>query len=109
MNWLGKIFNKKKKSYSTDNKYKLLIIDESAELIHQNLGIIDARADELLSACLHAYKEYKQLHLALVYIVDQCKHTNEIVFSTMVFSKIIERENAKGQLLDQLKTMFGNG
>ena len=109
MNWLKKMFKKKKISYSTIDKQKLLIIDETAEILSENLGIIEERADELFSTCTKAYNDYKKLHFALEYIVDQCNHTNEIVYAMMIFGKIVEKENAKGQLLEQLKTMFGNG
>lgn len=109
MNWLKKMFKKKKISYSTVDKHKLLIIDESAEMLSENFGIVEERADELFSTCTQAYNEHKKLHFALEYIVEQCNHTNEIVYAMMIFGKIVEKENAKGQLLEQLKTMFGNG
>jgi hypothetical protein len=108
MNWLGKLF-KKKKNYNTDNKYRLLVIDEKAELIHLNLGISEERADELLHICLTAYKENQMLHQALEYIVDKCSHTNELVFSSMIFQKMIDRENSKNELLNNLKSMLGHG
>lgn len=109
MNWLGKVFKKKKKSYPQDIKYQLLIIDEKAELFHEIIGVSEERAQYLLEVCLTSYKEYQQLHSALEAIVNECSHTNEIVFSTMMFQKIVDRENAKDGLLTHLKSMFGNG
>jgi hypothetical protein len=108
MNLFGKLF-KKKKDYNTNNKYKLLVIDEKAELIHLNLGINDKRADELLHICLTAYKENQVLYTALENIVDKCNHTNELVFSSMIFQKVIDRENSKNELLNHLKSMLGHG
>lgn len=109
MNWLGRIFKKKKSSYPNDQVHRLLIIDEKAELVHHNLGITEERADELLKMCLAAYREHKLLYTALEFIVSNCKHTNEVVFSTMIFQKIIERENSKEQMLNHLKSILGHG
>lgn len=109
MNWLGKMFKKKKKGYNTDGQYKLLVIDENAELLHQNLGITDERAEQLLDVCDKAYREYKSLHDALSYMVDKCTHTNEIVFASLLMQSIIDRENSKGRFLNYIKSMFGNG
>lgn len=110
MNWLGKMFKKKKKkSYPKDIKYQLLIIDDKAEFFHEIIGVSEERAQKLLDVCLKSYKEYQQLHSALEAVVNECTHTNEIVFSTMVFQKIIDRENAKDGLLSHLKSMFGHG
>ena len=108
MNWLGKIFKKKKTSYPNDQVHRLLIIDEKAELVHHNLGITEERADELLKMCLAVYRENKLLYTALESIVANCKHTNEVVFSTIIFQKVIDRENSE-QMLNHLKSMLGHG
>jgi len=107
MNWFGNMFKKKKKTYK-QSEYKLLIIDDTSDLIHVILGISEERAEELLNACLKAYDSHTQLHLCLEDIVNQCKHTNEVVMSTMMMQKIIDRKNSLNGLINALKNMFSN-
>ena len=108
MNLFKNVFKKKKKTY-TQSEYKLLIIDDTADQIHSVLGITEERADELLDACINAYHKNGKLHNCLCDIVDECKHTNEVVFATMIMHRVIEKYNSKDRLVDMLKTMFGNG
>lgn len=107
--WLGKLFKKKKQSYNTDNQYKLLIIDEKADLLHHNLGITDKRADELLALCVKTHEDYNILHQALEKIVSECKHTNEIVFASLMMQKYIDKFNSSDRLHNMLKNLFGRG
>ena len=107
MNWLGKMFKKKKKGYNTDGQYKLLIIDEDADLLHHNLGITDDRAEVLLQVCLNAYDSSIILHSALEKIVSECKHTNEVVFVSLLLQKIIDRKNHENSLFKSLRDIFG--
>ena len=107
--WLGKWFRKKEKSYNTDGKYKLLIIDDEAELIHKNLGITDKRAEALLTACLEAFDSSERVHTAMEKVIDICTHTNEVVFATLMMAKVIEKNESHGRIHNLLKNMFGNG
>jgi uncharacterized protein (DUF1015 family) len=109
MNWLGKMFKKKKKSYNTDGQYKLLIIDDKAELLHHNLGITNKRADELLELCVKIHDEYDILHEALEKLVSECKHTNEIVFTSLMMQRLIDKLNSSNRVHNMLKNMFGRG
>lgn len=106
MKWLGKLFKKKKKSYNTDGQYKLLIIDEEAELLHHNLGISDERAEQILQTCLNSYDTSDVLHKALEKIVSESKHTNEVVFSSLILQKIIDRKNHESSLFKSLRDIF---
>jgi len=106
MNLFKKLF--KKKTYGQSN-HKLLIIDDNAKQLHQVFGISEQRADQLLDACVHAYHKNNQLHECLVEVVDECKHTNEVVFATMIMHRVIEKYNSKDSLAGFLKQMFGNG
>lgn len=107
MKWLGKLFKKKKKGYNTDGQYKLLIIDEDSDLLHHNLGITDDRAEVLLQTCLNAYDNSIILHAALEKIVSECKHTNEVVFVSLLLQKIIDRKNHENSLFKSLRDIFG--
>jgi len=107
--WLGKLFKKKKQSYNTDGQYKLLIINDEAELLHHNLGMTDERAQEILAACIKAYEESDVLHSALEKIVNECKHTNEVVMASLMMQKIIDKHNSSDRLHNMLKNLFGNG
>ncbi len=109
MNWLGKMFKKKKKGYNTDGQYKLLIIDEKAELLHQNLGISDERVKILLALCVKAFDESDDMHTALVKVVQECTHTNEVVMSTLMLQKVVDKRNSHERLHNMLKDMFGRG
>ena len=104
--WLGKLFKKKQKSYNTDGKYKLLIIDDEAELIHQNLGINDVRAEIILTKCLEAFDSSQRVHVALEKVIDTCTHTNEVVFATLMMAKVIEKNESQGRIHNLLKNMF---
>lgn len=109
MNWLGKMFKKKKKGYNTDGQYKLLIIDEDADLLHKNLGISDERVKELLAISVSAYDKQETMHKALEEVVSYCKHTNEVVMSTLMLQKVIDKNHSSDRLHNLLKNMFGRG
>jgi hypothetical protein len=108
MKWFRKLFKKKKKSYPQDSKFKLCIIDEEGEQLHQNLGITEDRAKELTKLCIDSYQNNELLYKCLDDLVKGCVHTNEIVFATMVLHKVIDRLNAKNRLDDLIKNMFNN-
>lgn len=107
--WLGKLFKKKKKGYNTDGKYKLLIIDDEAELIHKNLGITDKRAEVILCKCLEAFDNSQRVHTAMEKVVDICTHTNEVVYATLMMAKVIEKNESHERIHNLLKNMFGRG
>ena len=107
--WLGKLFKKKKKGYNTDGQYKLLIIDEDAELLHQNLGITDERVKELLEICIDAYEKSSAMHSALEKVVSKCVHTNEVVMASLMLQKVVDKHNSSDRLHNLLKNMFDRG
>jgi hypothetical protein len=104
MAWFEKIFRRRKKTtYTIEYKNKLLIIDEDAEHLHTSLGITSERADELMNICVECFIENGNLPVALKILVDNCKHVNEIVFSTMLFHKLLVTTTNKR---DFLKNQF---
>jgi hypothetical protein len=108
MKWFRNLFKKKKESYPQVDKFKLCIIDENAKLLHDNLGITEERAEALTNLCIDAYKQNELLYQCLDHVVKGCLHTNEIVFSSMILYKLIDRYNAKDKLDNLLKNMFNN-
>lgn len=106
MKWFGKLF--KKKQLYNQSDYKLLVINEKAELLHEIFGISEERADHLLDVCVHAYHKNNQLHSCLVDVVAACVHTNEIVFATMMMNKVIEKNNTKQRINGLLSNLFGH-
>lgn len=102
MKLLQNLFKKKTKTYPKDIQQRLLIINDESKLIHEIFGITDKRAEELLDICSAQFTEYDHLHIVLKNVVDNCKHTNEIVFSTLMLSKIMERMNQKDSLLQAI-------
>jgi hypothetical protein len=108
MKWLGKLFKRKKKSYSTDGQYKLLIIDESKELFHEIMGITDERADDLLKFSRKAFDGNDSMHKGLEELISLCTHTNEIVFATMLYHKMLERELSRQRLFGTMNDLFNN-
>ncbi len=109
MKWLGKLFKRKKKGYNTDSKYKLLIINDEAELIHDILGVNEVRANEMVDICLKLYDKHDKLHLCLEELVSHCVHTNEIVYGTMIMEEVIKRKHAILKVDSLFKNMFGRG
>jgi hypothetical protein len=104
MNWLKKLFDEKKEQ----SKHKLLIIEDNASLLNVALGISEERSEELLNKCNELYKNNDCLSIALQKLVDFCNHTNEIVFSTLIMQKIIERTEAKNNFINDIKKLFDN-
>jgi hypothetical protein len=93
MKWIKRILKDKRMKYKPCEP-KLLIIDDTADLMHEILGISDKRAHELLMAADKAYNDHDKLHLCIEELVAICVHTNEVVFTTMVLQKIIDQKNA---------------
>ena len=109
MKWFGRLFKKKKKGYNTDGQYKLLIIDDEANLLHKNFGISEERIKELLAICVKAFEDSESMHSGLEKVVLQCKHTNEVVMATLMLQKVVDKNNQHERLHGLLKNMFGNG
>lgn len=107
MKWFKNLFKKKKKSYNKENSYKLLIIDEHAEFLHETLGITEERASELTTVAFKAYEKHDRMYLCLEDIVSNCKHTNEIVFATMLVDKIEQQQKMKKKMFNAFTDLFG--
>jgi hypothetical protein len=92
MNLLGKLFNRKKKLVNS-SELKVLIIDESTTDLWTTFGITEKRRDELVLMCRKAFELHSNKANCYVYIVDNCKHVNEVVTTTIVFERMCEVAN----------------
>ena len=89
MKWLGKLFNRKKKLESS-SELKLCIIDDTTDDMWTTLGIIDERRNEIVKFCQEAYRIAEKKHQSYQYIVERCKHINEVIVATIVFERYSE-------------------
>jgi hypothetical protein len=106
MKWFRKLF--KKKSYPQDNKFKLCIIDEKSDLIHEVLGITEERCRELTQLCIKAYDTSDIKTESYAMIVDQCVHVNEVVMAVQIFEKVSYAQAKKNSLRSLMDNLFGN-
>jgi hypothetical protein len=95
MKWFRKLFKKKKKSYPQDNEFKLCIIDEKSDLLHDILGMTEVRCQEISKVVIEAYDRNDLMHESLDEILANCKHINEVVLALYVFHKYQELHNKK--------------
>jgi hypothetical protein len=89
MNVLGKLFNKKK-TYSKDNKFEVLIIGEDKSNFQEILGITEERGKELLKMSLESYQKQDLFSDSCKEVVDECKHINEVVYAMSCLCRIKE-------------------
>jgi hypothetical protein len=87
MKVLGKLFNRKKKLVNSP-ELRVCIIDDTTTDMFVTFGIIKERKNELFDACKEAYDKYDVKSEAYVYIVDKCKHVNEVVVCTIMFERM---------------------
>ena len=93
MNVLGKLFNKKK-TYSKDNKFEVLIIGEDKSNFQEILGITEERGKELLKMSLESYQKQDLFSDSCKEVVDECKHINEVVYAMACLCRIKEATNS---------------
>lgn len=87
MKVLGKLFNRKEKLVSSP-ELKICIIDDATTDMFVTFGIIKERKDKLFDICQEAYNKHDIKSEAYVYIVDRCKHVNEVVVCTIMFERM---------------------
>jgi hypothetical protein len=105
MNLFGKLFNRKKKLIDSP-ELKVCIIDESTTDLWTTFGITEERRDEIVEICKEAYKLHDIKSHSYVYIVDKCKHVNEVVTATIVFERMCEQ--TENHPLAGLMKLFGS-
>jgi hypothetical protein len=108
MSFLGKVFGikEKKQTYSKDNKFKLCIVDETSDMMHEILGITDARGKELATLVCESFDTTEGIIEATQKILEGCNHINEVVLALHALNRRLEiakLDHLKGSLGDILK------
>lgn len=106
MKWLGKRLQKKK-TYSQDGEFKLCIINEDTDLMHETLGLTDQKAEELAKICLKAYENNNKATDMIDEILSHCKHINEVTMAFFMFHRITELKKRESSLGGIFKELFG--
>lgn len=82
------------RTYSQDNKFELLVINDEVAGIYQKLGITEERSDELVNIMRKAYDNNEQKIPAMQEMLLQCKHINEVVVILQFFDNYIQHQNS---------------
>jgi len=77
-----------------------IINDESTDL-SVVLGITDGRRDQLASLCKEAIK-LEKLSQSIDLVFSECKHENEVAYTTLLLGRLHERETDRGGTLLRL-------
>lgn len=91
----------RKKNYNTNKVFKLSIIDDDSTDLSVVLGITEDRKDHLATLCREAIKLDK-LSQALDLVYLECKHENEIAYTSLLLGRLHEIENNRNTSLLKL-------
>lgn len=105
MRWLGKRLQKKKKTYSKDGEFKLCIINDNTDIMHETLGLTDERAEELAKICVKSFKKHSKTTDTLNEIYTHCTHINEVTMVLFMFHRIAEL-HSKDKIGSLLRNLF---
>jgi hypothetical protein len=99
----------KKKTYSQDGEFKLCIINDNTDSLHETLGLTDERAKELSEICLNAWNKHNKTTSMLQEMFGHCKHMNEVTMIFFIFHKIVElkRNETRSGMEGMLREIFG--
>ena len=99
----------KKKTYSQDGEFKLCIINDNTDSLHETLGLTDERAKELSEICLNAWNKHNKTTNMLQEMLGHCKHMNEVTMIFFIFHKIVElkRNETRSGMEGMLREIFG--
>ena len=81
------------RTYSQNNKFELLLINDEAEIIYQKLGISEERSDELIEIMKKAYHNHDKKLSAIQEMLLECKHINEVIVILGFFNNYIKQQN----------------
>jgi hypothetical protein len=91
----------RKKNYSTSKVFKLSIINDESTDLSVVLGITEDRRDQLASLCREAIK-LEKLSQSIDLVFGECKHENEVAYSTLLLGRLHEKETDRGGALLRL-------
>jgi hypothetical protein len=77
-----------------------IINDESTDL-SVVLGITEDRRDQLASLCREAIK-LEKLSQSIDLVFGECKHDNEVAYTTLLLGRLHEKETDRGSALLRL-------
>ena len=83
--------------------YKVLIINDDSEDLNTSLGITKERSSEISDICITSYINNTSLSKTLLEVSNEMNHQNELVFATMIVSKMhLKNENPIMQIFKSL-------
>lgn len=78
---------KKKKTYKNNESFKLQIIEENTDKLHESLGITSNRMSEINILVKSNYAAGLNLSKALEVTIDELNHINEVVYATLLMGR----------------------
>jgi hypothetical protein len=91
----------RKKNYNTNRVFKLSIINDESTDLSVVLGITEDRRDQLASLCREAIK-LEKLSQSIDLVFGECKHDNEVAYTTLLLGRLHEKETDRGSALLRL-------
>jgi hypothetical protein len=90
------VFNslRRKKKYSGNQTFKLLIIDDESGELTVSLGITQERVDEIVDICKKSYKDANKLTEAVEATLLKMNHINEATYAILMLGRLHEREDS---------------
>lgn len=95
----------RKKNYNTNKVFKLSVIDDNGLELVDALGITKERKKELIAIVDEADKK-PRLHMVLEQVYSQCKHENEIAYTTLLIGRYHERNEKRNKMLMKMLDEF---
>lgn len=94
----------------TESKFKILILNDNTNDLYEILGITETRAAELSKIAVKSIRQFDYLHQSLEWMAPLCNHENELVFTTLMISKVkesMEKEDAMRQIVGKIIGKMG--
>lgn len=81
--------NLSKKKLKPSGDLKICIVEEHPSDLYVIFGITDERKKELHNLVKDGVNKFDDVSLAYEYIVDRCKHINEVVICVIITERLI--------------------
>ena len=103
--WKSLFAKKKTKTYPQDGEFKLCIINDSTDIMHETLGMTNERAEELAKSTLECFEKHDKVTDMLNEAFSHCKHINEVTMVVFMHHRIVEVKKM-GSMSSLLKNLF---